>query len=170
MFIYYLAILLVKIFEVTLGTIRIVLITKGERLKGAILGVIEVIIWVSLVSTVLNNVTEDPIKIVIYAVGFGLGNYCGSLVEEKLALGTTRIEIIVLEEKADPLTQAIRDQGFAVTVIDGQGKDHPRKILVSILQRKRIKEYISLVRKIQKDAMVTVSDSKPIYGGFGIRK
>ena len=86
-----------KIFEVTLGTVRIVLITKGERGKGAILGVIEVIIWVSLVSTVLNNVTEDPIKIVIYAVGFGVGNYCGSLVEEKLAIGTTRIEIIVLQ-------------------------------------------------------------------------
>ena len=170
MLIYYLAILLVKIFEVTLGTVRIVLITKGERGKGAILGVIEVIIWVSLVSTVLNNVTEDPIKIVIYAVGFGVGNYCGSLVEEKLAIGTTRIEIIVLQEHACNLTEALRQAGFAVTVIDGHGKDYERKILISIVQRKSVKHYIEIAKKNQKNAMITISESKPVYGGFGIRK
>lgn len=79
---YYLAIFLIKILEVTLGTVRLVLITKGERVKGTILGIIEAFIWLALVSTVLDNVTQDPIKAVLYGVGFGVGNFLGSLLEE----------------------------------------------------------------------------------------
>lgn len=170
MYLQYLIILLVKVFEVSLGTVRIVLITKGERGKGAILGVIEVIIWLSLVSTVLSNVTEDPMKVVVYAIGFGMGNYLGSIVEEKIALGTTRIEIIVLQEHAQEVTTALREEGYAVTEIDGCGKDHERKILISIVPRKLVKHYVEIAKAKQSNAMITISDSKPIYGVYGIRK
>ncbi len=170
MFWYYLAIFLVKVFEVTLGTVRLVLITKGERVKGAILGIIEVAIWIALVSTVLDNVVEDPIKAVLYAVGFGVGNFCGSLLEEKLALGTSRIEIIVLQEHEEDLTAALRSAGFAITVIDGKGKDYDRKILISIVKRKQVKQYVDIAKENQKNAMITISESKPVYGGYGIRK
>lgn len=112
----YVLILIVKILEVTLATTRIVLITKGERVKGAIIGFFEVIIWVLLISTVLKDITEDPIKIFIYAIGFSVGNYIGSLVEEKIGIGTTRVELIVKEEHGQALASNIREHGFAVTV------------------------------------------------------
>lgn len=57
----YTAILLLKIVEVSIGTMRIVLITRGERIYGALLGFIEVILWVTIISTVLKNVTDDPL-------------------------------------------------------------------------------------------------------------
>lgn len=167
---YYLGIFLIKVLEVTLGTVRLVLITKGEKVKGAILGVIEVFIWLALVSTVLDNVTEDPIKAVLYALGFGVGNFLGSVLEEKLALGTSRIEIIVHKEDEMALTAALRAAGFGVTVIDGQGKDYARKILISIVKRKQVKEYVGIATTNQKNAVITVSESKPIYGGHGLRK
>ena len=167
---YYLAIFLVKVLEVTLGTVRMVLITKGERIKGAILGVVEVFIWLALVSTVLDNVAEDPIKAVLYAVGFGVGNFCGSLLEEKLALGTSRVEIIVLQEHETELTAALREAGFAVTVMEGHGKDYARKILISIVKRRQVRQYVDIAKEKQKNAVITVSESKPIYGGYGIRK
>lgn len=167
---YYLGIFLIKVLEVTLGTVRLVLITKGEKVKGAILGVIEVFIWLALVSTVLDNVTEDPIKAVLYALGFGVGNFLGSVLEEKLALGTSRIEIIVHKEDEMALTAALRTAGFGVTVIDGQGKDYARKILISIVKRKQVKEYVSIATANQKNAVITVSESKPVYGGHGLRK
>ena len=170
MILYYLGIFLIKVLEVTLGTVRLVLITKGEKVKGAILGVIEVFIWLALVSTVLDNVTEDPIKAVLYALGFGVGNFLGSVLEEKLALGTSRIEIIVHKEDEMALTAALRAAGFGVTVIDGQGKDYARKILISIVKRKQVKEYVGIATANQKNAVITVSESKPVYGGHGLRK
>ncbi|QUI22795.1 DUF2179 domain-containing protein [Vallitalea pronyensis] len=164
----YVLILIVKILEVTLATTRIVLITKGERVKGAIIGFFEVIIWVLLISTVLKDITEDPIKIFIYAIGFSVGNYIGSLVEEKIGIGTTRVELIVKEEHGQALASNIREHGFAVTVINGEGMNFNRFVMISHVQRKRTKEFINIVRACQENVVITVSEIKPIYGGYGI--
>ena len=51
----YFLILAAKIVEISIGTTRIVLITRGERGLGAILGFFEVLIWLVLVSTVLKD-------------------------------------------------------------------------------------------------------------------
>jgi uncharacterized protein YebE (UPF0316 family) len=167
---FYSGILVAKIFEVTLATTRIVLITKGERTKGAIIGFFEVIIWIILVSTVLSNITENPIGIVIYALGFALGNFGGSLVEEKIGLGTSRVELIVKDEHGQSLAAQIRSHGFAVTVIQGEGMNFKRNVLIAHIKRKRIHTFINLVKKIQDNVVITVSETKPVYGGFGILK
>jgi uncharacterized protein YebE (UPF0316 family) len=166
----YLLILIVKIFEITLSTTRIVLITKGERLKGAVIGFVEVIIWVILVSTVLVDVSNDPIKVFIYALGFALGNYIGSMVEEKIGIGTARVEIIVKEEHGGELVDNIRQHGFGVTLLQGEGMNYRRNVLISHIKRKRSKEFIDIVRSYQDNVVITISEIKPIYGGYGILK
>ncbi len=54
--------------------------------------------------------------------------------------------------------------------MEGCGKDYARKILISIVKRKQVKKYVEIAKANQKNAMITVSESKPIYGGYGIRK
>ncbi len=164
----YVLILIVKVLEVTLATIRIVLITKGERVKGAIIGFFEVIIWVLLISTVLKDITENPIKILVYAIGFSLGNFIGSFVEEKIGIGTTRIELIVKEEHGKELVDSIRQHGFAVTVLNGEGMKFNRYVMISHVKRKRTKEFIEIVKSCQENVVITVNEIKPIYGGYGI--
>lgn len=166
----YIIILVAKIVEVSLATIRIVLITKGERLKGALIGFVEVIIWVSIVSNVLSDLTKDPLKIIIYATGFVLGNYLGSYLEEKIGLGTSRMEIIVLRQDGTKLANALRKEGFAVTVVRGEGMNHERRILISHVQRRRAEEYIKIVKANQKNSVITISETKPAYGGYGFKK
>ena len=82
----YLIIFAAKTIEVSIATVRLVLVNKGERVKGAVLGFIEILIWISLVSSVLNNITDDPFKIIAYAAGFSLGNYLGVSIGLKLQL------------------------------------------------------------------------------------
>jgi len=166
----YIGILFAKMFEVTLATTRIVLITRGERLLGAFIGFFEVIIWMVLVSTVLANIMENPIKLIVYALGFSLGNYFGSVFEEKLGVGTVRIEAIVLEEHGVELASEIRSKGFAVTVIDGKGMNCERHILLLNVKRKRLKEVVTLLREHQNNIVITINDIKPVYGGFGLLK
>lgn len=164
---FYLLILVVKIFEVTLATTRIVLITKGEKLKGAIIGFFEVIIWLLLVSTVLKDITEDPIKILIYALGFALGNYVGSSFEEKLGVGTVRFEVIVKEKDGQELVKLLRDNGFAVTVLTGEGMNFTRNVLIMHVKRKRTNEVVALIKTLQDNVVITINEIKPIYGGYG---
>lgn len=164
----YIGIFLAKVVEVTLATTRIVLITKGERVKGALIGLIESLIWVTVVSAVLIDITSDPMKVVAYALGFSLGNYVGSRFEERLGIGTTRVEVIVKEEDGKELVKNIRSHGFAVTVLDGEGMNYKRKIMIAHIKRRRTKEFIAITKNYQDNAVITISEIKPIYGGYGV--
>ncbi len=166
----YLIIFFVKIIEVTMATVRIVLVTKGERIKGALIGLVEVMIWAMLVSKVLDNLTEDPFKLVIYALGFAIGTFTGSVFEQKLGFGNVRIEVIVKEEDGKRLAKALRGEGFAVTELVGQGMNHSRSVLVMHVKRKRSAHAIEIIKEQEYNAVITVNDVKPVYGGYGILK
>lgn len=166
----YCLVFIVKMVEVTMATTRIVLITRGERIKGAIIGFFEVCIWVILVSTVLKDITSDPIKVIIYALGFSAGNYVGSLFEEKLGIGTSRIEAIVMAIHGEALAEALRSKGYAVTVLLGEGMNHPRNVLIMHVPRKKSREVVSQIQNFQSNVVITVNEIKPVYGGFGTLK
>lgn len=162
----YLIVFFAKIIEVSLMTIRVVLITRGERLIGAIIGFFEVAIWIIIVGNVLSDISSDPLKAVAYAGGFAVGNYVGSWIEEKLGIGMAEVQAIVLKEHGKGLAEAIREQNFAVTIVEGQGKNFPRSILMMYVRRKRIKGLVGLIQSNQGNAVITISEAKPVYGGF----
>lgn len=162
-------ILVAKVIEVSIATMRIMLITKGERLVGAILGFFEVMIWVVIVSTVLKDITEDPIKVVIYALGFSIGNYVGSILESKLAFGNTTI-MCVLDGNDCDTVDILREKGHAVTVIEGEGRDSKKKVLMIFAKRKKVDDIIGVIRDIQPKAIITTSDVKPVGRVHGIVK
>lgn len=167
---FYFLMLIMKVVEVSIGTLRIVLITRGERVFGAFLGFIEVMIWIILVSTVLSDISDDPIKVVVYAAGFGLGNYVGSFIEEKLGIGNVRVEAIVMEEHGNELAGRIREKGYAVTVMEGQGMNYSRNVLLMNIRRKDCESVVSMIKALQENVVITMNDIKPVYGGYGILK
>jgi len=163
----YLFIMVAKIVEVSLATVRMVLITKGERKIGSFIAFFEVSIWIIVVSSVLDNITADPFKIIAYALGFSIGNYLGSVIEERIGIGHSEMNIIVKEEDGAELAKVLRDEGYAVTILSGQGKNHPRNILILYVPRTKLKSCVELVKSNQENAVITISDKKPVYGGFG---
>ena len=75
-----------KIIDVSLGTIRIILVSKGKKFLAPLLGFIEVLIWILTIGQVMKNLT-NPVNYIAYALGFSLGNYFGIIIENKLAIG-----------------------------------------------------------------------------------
>lgn len=163
----YIIIFLAKTIEVSISTIRLVYVNKGERVNGAILGFFEVMIWILVVSSVLNNIVDDPIKIIAYAAGFSLGNYLGVSIESKIAIGLASIQIVVNEEDGDILAGILRDHEYGVTIIDGKGKDNNKKDLLFIqLKRKKIPVAIKLIKETDPKAYISINDVKSTVGGF----
>lgn len=80
-------IFLAKIIEVSIGTLRSILIVKGYRKTAVLLSLVEISIWVFVASRVITGLTESPYKGIAYALGFAAGVWCGSILEEKLAFG-----------------------------------------------------------------------------------
>lgn len=167
---FYIMMFVMKVVEVSIATLRIVLITRGERVFGAFLGFVEVIIWIFLVSTVLSDISSDPIKVVVYAAGFGFGNYVGSRIEEKLGIGNVRVEAIVMEEHGEELAKRIREKGYAVTIIEGRGMNFNRKVLIMNIRRKDHQCVVAMIKEMQENVVITINDIKPVYGGYGILK
>lgn len=163
----YITIFLAKIVEVSISTIRLVYINKGERVKGAILGFIEIMIWLLVVSSVLNNITEDPFKILAYAAGFSLGNFIGITIESKIAVGLSSIQVVVNEDTGEILAEILRGGSYGVTIIDGKGRDDSKKSLLFIqLKRKKIPEAVKIIKQNAPGAYITVNDIKSMVGGY----
>ncbi len=163
----YLMIFVAKTVEVSIATIRLVYNSKGERFKGAILGFFEVMIWILVVSSVLNNITEDPIKIIAYAGGFSLGNLLGVYIESLIAIGISSIQVVVNAEIGETLARTLREHSFGVTIIDGEGKDRSKKNLIFVqLKRKKMHSAIKIIRQTDPQAYISVNEVKSTIGGF----
>lgn len=163
----YIIIFVAKTIEVATATIRLVYNTKGERFRGAILGFFEVLIWILVVSSVLNNITEDPFKIFAYAAGFSVGNLLGVYIESIIAIGISSIQVVVGEQSGAVLAGILREHNFGVTIIDGEGKENSKKNLLFIqLKRKKIPAAVKIIRQTDPLAYISVNDVKSTIGGF----
>ncbi len=164
----YLVIFLGKIVEVSLGTLRIVLINRGERLVGSFIALIEITLWLVIAGNVLSDYQSDPWKMISYALAYALGNYMGSWLEERLAFGLCSMQTVVMErETSDKICEVLRQNGFGVTELTAIGRDDAdRYMLISTLRRKLADEAIALVQSIAPNAVITVSDVKSQRSGY----
>ena len=78
-----LLIFLARVVDVSLGTIRTIVIVQGKTLVAFVLGFIEVLIWITIVSTVVHRITETPVLVLFYALGFATGNVVGIIMERR---------------------------------------------------------------------------------------
>lgn len=156
-----------KILEVTISTVRLVLINRGERMKGSILAFFDVLTWLIITGSVLSDFGESIPKIVVFCLAFAVGNYMGSWLENKLAFGISSINVILNDSpEVNVLLEALRGNSFAVTSVDGQGKDGSRKLLIIHLKRKRIPQAVKIINNITKDSVIAINDVKSIRGGY----
>ena len=164
-----LMIFVAKVIEVSLTTLRTVFVSRGEKLYSSAIAFVEIIIWLVVASAVLNDITENPGRMVVYALGYTTGSYVGLMIEEKLGLGYSNVQVITNVEDGKIMANALREFGNAVTTIDGHGRDSKRVILSTYVKRKKKDEVLQRVEELEIQGVVTVSETQKIYGGFGIR-
>ncbi|MDH3517287.1 MAG: DUF5698 domain-containing protein, partial [Acidimicrobiia bacterium] len=116
-----LLIFLMRVTDVTVGTLRIVFLIRGKRWTAGLLGFFESLVWVLAARQVLTDL-DDPIKIIGFAAGFGMGTVLGGTIERWLALGNKLVRIVAPLESPTGF-EALRDAGYHVTVLNGEGRD-----------------------------------------------
>lgn len=153
-----------RIIDVSIGTMRIILISKGGKLLPPILGFFEVIVWLLAIGHVMQNLS-NIVCIIAYCAGFAMGNYVGVLIEEKLAMGLQIVRLIT-PNSLDILPMALRDEGYGATVIEAKGGKGKVNIIFSIVSRKDVSTYLLLAREIDPDVFVSVQDVRTARSGF----
>jgi len=154
-----------KIIEVTIGTIRSILINKGYRKPAVILALIEIMMWVFIASKVLTGITDYPLEGIAYALGFTVGIYVGSVIEQKLAFGKVLIQTITTFEKGPILATKLREEGCGVTVIDAVGKTESRKVLMVIANRRGCEKITDQIKRTDPAAMIIQNEVGGVVGG-----
>ena len=166
----YLVIFLCKIIEVSFATVRMVLITKGEKTKGSIMAFFEITIWLVVSANVLTNLTTDPMKGVMYALGYVVGNYLGSIIEEKIALGIITVTIITSSENNEIITEKLKELNIGYTVLEAQGQKEENKLIIAYISRKRKNEMLKKLRNLDIKFFMSVNESRDVHGGYGLTR
>lgn len=145
-----------RICDVTLGTMRIIFISRGRKKLAPILGFFEVLIWIVAIGQLVQNL-HSVTAFVAYAGGFAAGNYIGLMIEDRIAFGTYILRIMT-SEKGDELANKIHLAGFGVTEVDAKGAVSDVKILYTIVKRKNVHQVMQIIHSNNPKAFVTIEE------------
>ncbi len=163
-----LLIFLARICDVTIGTLRIVMVAKGQKLWAPVMGFFEVLIWIVTMSKVVQNL-DNWLCYIGYAGGFATGNLVGLLLEEKLAMGIVKIQIITRKD-ASLLIDALKEARYGITHHPASGGTENVSIIYSIVKRSEIHKVEEIIRNYNPKAFYSIEDVKFVSQGiFPIR-
>ncbi len=143
-----------RICDVSLGTVRMMLVVSGHRWISSILGFFEVTIWVFAVGGAIKYL-EHPLAVLGYAGGFSAGVLVGMFIEDRLAFGLRMIRVICTDQSIN-VAEKLREAGYRVTRLDGSGKSGPVEISFLVVRRRKLNEVRDLIRECAPEAFVTV--------------
>jgi uncharacterized protein YebE (UPF0316 family) len=156
-------IFLARVADVTLGTLRIIFISRGRRQLAPILGFFEVLIWIVAIGQLVQNLGSVT-SYLGYAAGFAAGNFIGMLIEDRLAIGTLVVRAIV-PHGGDELMQRLHDAGYGVTGLDAHGSTGPVKLVYTVVKRKHLKDVTRIIHDVTPKAFLTIEDVRAAEEG-----
>lgn len=154
---------LARIIDVSLGTLRIILITRGMKLVAPILGFFEILIWLFAIGQIMQNLTNVA-NYFAYALGFAIGNYIGIILEEKLAIGKVVIQVVTRKDASD-LIAFLRKENISVTVVNAEGSSGMVHLLFSVIKRAQLPFVTLHIKNSNPQAFYTVEDVRFVSGG-----
>ena len=157
-------ILLLQLIYVPLLTLRTIFLVKNMTVIASLLGFAEALIYVFGLSLVFSG-DQGPLAMVVYAVGFGLGILIGGAVENKLAFGYNNFSVNLLNKNTD-LIGHLRNEGFGVTVYEGEGRDSKRYRLDILTRRNREEELLNLIDQYEPQSFIVSYEPRRFKGGF----
>jgi len=153
-----LAIFFARIADQSLGTLRIIFVSKGMKNIAPFVGFVEVLIWIIAISRIMQNL-DNWLCYLAYAGGFATGNYVGMLLEERLAIGHEMVRVITNRD-ARELIDRLKIEGYGVTSIDAEGVSGEVSVIYVIVKRSMIKKVLDYINLYNPRALYTVESIK----------
>ncbi len=156
-----------RILDVSLGTIRTIIMVKGNSIKCAFIAFFEVFVWFIVAREALNTEHISLWIAISYSAGYATGTYIGSKLSNIFIKGNTTCQVITSKATKNNI-KLLRDKGYALTILDI--KDYydgiKKKMLLIEINNTKIKELSKLIRKIDNNAFITFSETKTVINGF----
>jgi uncharacterized protein YebE (UPF0316 family) len=159
-----LLIFLARIVDVTIGTARVIFVSRGYKLLAATTGFFEVLIWLLAIGQIMQNL-DNPMCYIAYAGGFSLGNYIGIRLTEKMSLGTVLVQVLTNRD-ATPLVEALKQSEYGVTAVQAQGAFEPVKLIFTIVPRSQLARVLAIIKQHNPRSFYTIQEIGSMAQGF----
>jgi uncharacterized protein YebE (UPF0316 family) len=150
--------------DVSLGTMRIVFVSKGKKNIAPFLGFFELLIWIIVISEILKQ-ADSIVCYIAYAGGYAAGNFIGMNIEERIALGSQLIQVFSSKDIA-PLRTCLNEAGFGTTVVEGDGSAGKTNILYTVINRKTFAKAEKILKEFDPLIFYVIEDVKLVKSGI----
>ena len=145
-----------RVIDVSLGTVRIIFVSRGLRGLAPLIGFFEILVWLAAIGQIVQNI-DRPSLYVAYAGGFAAGTWLGLLIEEKLALGMIAVRVVTRTDASD-LLQYLGEHDFGVTSFAARGVKGQARYLLTVIRRRDYRRLLRVIEELRPDAFVSISD------------
>lgn len=151
-----LLIFLGRVLDVSMGTVRVILISRGIRALAAVIGFFEVCVWLLAIGQIMRRL-DNAACFLAYGLGFATGTYAGMVIEGWLRIGKVIVRVITARE-THGMIERMRALGCGVTCVDAQGATGPVKLIFSVIRRRDLAAVVRIVKDLDPRAFYTVGD------------
>ncbi len=160
-----------KIVEISIQSLKTCMMVKGQRLKAAGLGFIECTIWGLVISTLIGTLGDNIFLLLFYCLGYATGLFLGSTIENKIALGTSNLELIANDQSTAKITAYLKEHNKGFTVFEGHGSTDKMNMIFIVLPRKETPKVLKDIRRVcDNHVFVVASEVSKYAGGYGLVK
>lgn len=162
-------IFLARVIDVGLGTIRVQFIVRRRKVLAALIGFVEVLIFILIVSRVIQDIQQWP-YVLAYAGGFATGTLLGMYLTEKLSQQVVQVTVISHSSR-EAMETAVREVGFALTRYEGIGRDGTVAVLDVVCTASGLSRLIQAVTEVDPKAFLYTAELATLRGGhvFGLK-
>ncbi len=146
-----------RIIDVSLGTIRIIVVARGARAVASLLGFFEVLIWLLTIGQIMQNLSSIE-NYLAYAAGFATGTFVGMSLDRRMAIGSVMVRIVIPRDKAANLLERLGELGYRITYLDAQGAKTPVKVVFTVVPRTQLERMLRSLRQFDPNAFYTIED------------
>ncbi len=147
-------IFLAEMTVVTVGTVRIIAVSRGMKGLAPLLGFLEVAIWLFAIAQIMQNL-NNVACFLAYASGFSVGNYVGIWIDEKLAMGSLEVHIITHRD-VEPLVDRLKFADYGVTVMPARGSTGLVHVVWTVIPRKELARVKAIIAAFDPRAFYAV--------------
>lgn len=153
-----------RIIDVSLGTLRIIFVSKGEKGIAPIIGFFEVFIWIVVISEILTR-ANDITAYLSYAAGYATGNYVGIMIEQRIAFGIVLFRIYTKENGKD-LIKILNQKGYGATILHGSGSVGEIDVIETVVERKCMKDVVRIIEEYDPTIFYVAEDVRTKQRGI----
>lgn len=157
-----------RIFDQSLGILRILFATKGLKYLALIAGFVESLVWLMAISQIMKHL-DNVFCYLAFSSGFAAGNFVGIYIENKLSIGSLIVRVVLRQDWDQSIIQ-MKEQGYRISVIDVQGMRGPAKMVFTTIKRSELNCFIHFLNENNPDAFYTVEDARLVKEGFFEKK